>query len=371
MKNIIKNLIIGILITFILVGCTSAKNELKNIGISYTEEDYFKYGVYKNDITVLKLFYKAGMDINTKEVQGNTAIKYAIEKDYFNTIKYLVKEQAAGISKNDLIDYTVYHYIGDDKKMMDIVSYLLKNKAIFSNKNFDACNCESSNIINKEVCNIYKINFAIAMLFAQDGLNKNDATYMLKKLYENFSTHLKNIRNTQTANNIDTKRVAIETKKAMKLANELLKNGADITEAYRALDLGEWDKGDWMIDFIQLAIDNGIDINSQVFYRKSPIIFQIIYGFKDISDIKNTVKFLLENGADITLKQQYGSIWNKNSIFAFCNYTPNLVEKNRPDAFYPEICKSKSNEFDLLKTLFINPKKYNKSIKEVKNINLF
>jgi len=379
MKKLIRNLLLTIFTIFIFSGC-GAESELEDMGITFTQDDYFKYGVYKQDIAVIELFLEAGMDVNTENSKGLTVLIQALKKGNLDLLKLLVEDYDIDVSKGNLLKYPMGWYSKEEEKFMKITTYLLSKGAVFSEKSV-------KELIYK-LEDLYPIYFDTFTLLAKSGLNKENSTLILKGLYKTFIYHLsKKVKKEWVQKNPDwgnthyrykypvlaENEVKVELEKAMVLAKLLIKNGADIKDAYKDFGFGlshnmHLYRGEWMISFIKLALDNGVDINSRVFYRGSPLLYWTLENLTRIENVKNVVKFMLENGADPLLPQTKGwRGYNKSPIQSFCEYSPGLSNKSKPSDFYPEICQNKKDS-EVFKTLFLNPEKYGEIVNKKANL---
>lgn len=364
--NIIKYLILLVLILLFTTGCSNPEGELENMGITFTPEEYFEYGVNKEDLIIIRLFLDAGMDIETKNSNGRTVLNYALRQGNFYIIEVLVKEYDADLTKDNVIDFPVYKYPEDDMKMLEIVPYLFENGGTFTNVGENGGGGAGAEIVAGTIKNRRQIRFDTAMLFAQNGLSEENSTYMLSALYSDFKRHLKYLRLGEPDQLTNEEHVKAETQKAMTLAAQLLKNGADMSKAFKNFSSDEWDRGDWIIDFVQLALDNGVDINS-VNRSGITVLSELLYNFEDLASIRNTTKFLLQNGADLLLKQEFSRKSHWTALDAFCHWIGDgLWAKKRPSDFYPEICELQ--DYSALRYLFTNEDKFKN--RALRNANL-
>ena len=143
-----------------------------------------------------------------------------------------------------------------------------------------------------------------------------------------------------------------------------IKNGADVKRAYSRFEIPltvAKDKNDWIRILIKTLFDTGkIDINKDFVLYDRPALVQTVYGIEKIENIKDTVKYLLEIGADplVKMKDNNYRYGNRNSISMFCRYSTGLNPKTRPSSFYPEICQTE--DVKLFKLLFTDKAKYEK-----------
>lgn len=89
-------LLSGILL-LILTGCNlspeKARIELARMYIVYSPESFIE-AVRKNDTQVVDLFLKSGMDINSKDATGRTALMEAKKMGHIDMVNVLVEKGA-------------------------------------------------------------------------------------------------------------------------------------------------------------------------------------------------------------------------------------------------------------------------------------
>jgi ankyrin repeat protein len=77
-----------------------ARLELKDLSVDYTPQAFIQRA-QQGDIQAVKVFLAAGMDPNTKDAKGNTALMYAVAENRTELIKVLLKAKANVNEKND------------------------------------------------------------------------------------------------------------------------------------------------------------------------------------------------------------------------------------------------------------------------------
>lgn len=362
MIKYIKYIIVTIFTVILFSGC-GAESELEDMGISYTEDDYFKYGVYKENLNVLELFYEAGMDVNTKNNNNMSALYYAVSKRNLPLIKFLVDDHDAKVDNEASINVLANTYRSYYDELDEILEYLLDNGAKVSDY-------AAKTFIEKNARK--KIQpLGAYIIFAKNGLNKESSTLILENIYGRFYSHFGyKLDDNYKKRNTDELQKDID--KAVELIKILVDNGADIQKGYENLDFGKgiW-VGRWVIDFAKIALDNGVDINTPLDKDyKGTLLAQILYDFKEFEVTKPIAKFLIEHGADPLIKDKKGfRNYYPNAINRFCEYRGNgLTLKNRPTDFYPEVCLSKKYEVELFKLIFTNPEKYEQEKSKLSNL---
>ncbi len=92
---------IGIILLLIVSFNSFSKEGLESIGIPFTQDNYFSKGVYKDDLKVIKLFLDAGIDIETTDDKGYTALQTAASYGSSRTIKMLVNDYSADVNRKN------------------------------------------------------------------------------------------------------------------------------------------------------------------------------------------------------------------------------------------------------------------------------
>ena len=337
MKKLIRNLILSITAIFIFTGC-GAESELEDMGISYTQDDYFKHGVYKQNLAVLGLFYEAGMPIEAEDKNKNTALDNAIYKGHIQLIKFLIEEHGAKIN-NKTFDYFLGKYArkNNGKK---VVEYLISKGAKFTDEG--ALRASNSIFTNTN----YDID--LALLLAQNNASAKSSDLMLYNVYMYALRHLKIVKENQNADKISL------------LIDTLIKNGADPKNALKYFVGKNYagDRGKWLINYIKPLIDNGYDINEKSIRfsgGKYTILSAFSYlGLNKFDNSKDTLKYLFENGADPKIKTK-----GKDALYRFCIlYDP----KDKESLKYSLVCRK--GGYDSFKLLYINQEEYIKQNKE-------
>jgi ankyrin repeat protein len=125
-----KKVTIIVLITFIiLISCACGKDyriALEKKGIPYTQEAFLKE-VRAGSREHVELFIKAGMDINTGDKDGSSALMIASEKGDPEMVKLLI-QSGADINAHNIDGYTALMYAAY-KGNRQIAELLVENKA--------------------------------------------------------------------------------------------------------------------------------------------------------------------------------------------------------------------------------------------------
>ena len=389
MLKIISKAIIVLFMSFTLYACGGAKSELEDMGILFTQDEYFKKGVAKQNIPVIQLFLEAGMSVETEDSAGVTALSFAIDRENVLLIRMLVEEYEAVIDVDHMLkvalkrgnlemiqlavdeygaevegknyaDYPVYNYPRKDEKIVPIATYLFSKGATFSNDDSNGRGGAGMWITTRVISDVKKIRFETALLYAQNGLNERSSTHMMEQIYSGFPKHIRS----QYQNYDDV----TDEKHEEKLSNlnldleivkvpidQLIQNGADLdTVVKRFAHDGEYYRGDWMITFIQPLLDNGWDINKPgISYTGDTLLSMTVDRLKTnrIDAARKTVIYLFENGADSRINQSEGMRRQLNALQLFCRFT-----SDGRDGEFPIICDNQDHE--MFKLFFSNYEKY-------------
>jgi len=215
------------------------------------------YSVEEKLDLIEKLISK-GVDINTIDLYGKTAVIYAIEKRLLPVVKLLL-DNGALIFKND--EHSNYYV-----SLMNII---------------DIC---QPNVFEYMLNNCNLKNYMIDII---EEIIKKDRQDLLKIIIPKYTgNYLTN------ENNNSILKMAIDSKK-ISILKYLIENGIDIgnvdnTTLKKIITL------DWF-DIVKLLIPKYIDINIQDDYGNSPLIYALYCKNERI------IKYLINSGADINL----------------------------------------------------------------------
>ncbi|HLM02942.1 MAG TPA: ankyrin repeat domain-containing protein [Pyrinomonadaceae bacterium] len=101
------------------------KNMLKLRGFEFNTDGFFK-AIRLNDTVAIKGFFDAGMDPNTKNARGETALTYAIPNVELKTVKAVAEK--ADINMQDNLGQSALH-LALSKQKEEIFEYLLEKGA--------------------------------------------------------------------------------------------------------------------------------------------------------------------------------------------------------------------------------------------------
>jgi ankyrin repeat protein len=128
-KNVSFRVVIMVIACAILVSCACGKDYRKVLekkGIPFTQESFLKE-VRAGSREHVELFIKAGMDINTGDKDGSSALMIASEKGFFEMAELLIKS-GADVNAKNMDGYTALMYAAY-KGNLQIAELLIDNKA--------------------------------------------------------------------------------------------------------------------------------------------------------------------------------------------------------------------------------------------------
>lgn len=139
LKNIIPLFAILLLMTsFVWIsGCKNKenyKNEITSKGITYSIESFLNEAGAGNKERI-ELFIKAGMDVNAKGVDGNTALMQASVNDNFEVVKLLI-DNGADVNAKGSEGFTALMVVSSKGNLV-IARLLIKKGADVNVKNND------------------------------------------------------------------------------------------------------------------------------------------------------------------------------------------------------------------------------------------
>lgn len=128
-------LLLSLLLVLLIIGCKSKesyKRELEQKGIPYSAESFLnRAGAGSKD--TIKLFLRAGMDVNARGNNGETALMQAVINNNVEIVELLIKKRADMNAKND-DGYTAL-IIASFKGYTDIMNLLIGKGADMNAKN--------------------------------------------------------------------------------------------------------------------------------------------------------------------------------------------------------------------------------------------
>ncbi|BBE32038.1 UNC-44 ankyrin [Tepiditoga spiralis] len=251
--------------------------ENKNLNLNYRNEDYrtvLDTSSINNYFDTFKVIYNSGLEL-TKETMIS-AYGYAIYYNSYNIVKYI------------LDNYGTYDY----------TNFLPDDSAV------------NLSIIRK--------NFEITELLLERNVKYNDEAIVLAAKENNFELIKYFVNagisvNTNGWHEYTPLYYAIKNKN-YEMTEYLIKNGADTNaiswENETILDIAIYTG----LDFVKLLVENKCNLNQMGKYY--PPLTKAI-----ISRKKNTAEYLLEKGADVTLKDKTGK-----AVYDYVKGKPNLMK---------------------------------------------
>jgi uncharacterized protein len=232
------------------------KNMLKLRGFEFNEDGFFK-AIRLNDVVAVKGFFEAGMNPNSKNRVGETALTYAILNAEPNTVKAVAEK--ADINMQDNFGQAPLH-LALSKQKEEIFEYLLDEK-----------------------------NADVNVPGAKERLKNQTALYLAV------------------------------TRGREDLVQKLLDKGADpnIADAEGAVPLAEACIGTRLNqNIIKMLIDKGAKVNHQEKNGATPLIYIAANKQTTPENRQAVVKMLLDAGADKKIKDTKGKTaldWSKET----------------------------------------------------------
>ena len=136
-KNVSFRAVIMVIACAILVSCMRGEDYRKIIekkGMPFTQESFLKE-IRAGNREHAELFIKAGMDINSRDKDGSTALMVASERGDIEMAQFLM-QNGADVSAKNIDGYTALMYVAY-KGNLEIAELLIKNKADVNVKDKD------------------------------------------------------------------------------------------------------------------------------------------------------------------------------------------------------------------------------------------
>ena len=101
----IQGLGTALAISLVLISCSKPENEVQNdaqyearkelaaLNKDYSQAEFFNTAS-NGDLTAIKLYVSAGMDVNTSDMRGNTALAVAVVQDQSSVVRFLLAHGA-------------------------------------------------------------------------------------------------------------------------------------------------------------------------------------------------------------------------------------------------------------------------------------
>ncbi|MBP5427325.1 MAG: ankyrin repeat domain-containing protein [Clostridiales bacterium] len=280
-------------------GDDSKQDSFNKTKVALEDEALLNRACEMGDLDEVKKMINKGLDINTRDKDGNAPIHYACKFGHLDVVKYLL-DKGSDIESKGQGDYTPL-YVASYNNKVEVAKYLLENGA-----NVNACDMYHNSILSNTTSNAEIVELLLeygADIESYDSIGfkpLHNACLLgsvdsVKLLLE----HGANVED-KTLNNQESIHLIQNKEKAYLL----LKYGADINVKSTwgetvLLSACAYSKS---CDYVKFLLDNGADINSVDCCGYTPLISAIISYSPD----EGIIKLLLDHGADANIKDIYG-----------------------------------------------------------------
>ncbi|MDE2737192.1 MAG: ankyrin repeat domain-containing protein [Gemmatimonadota bacterium] len=283
----------------------AARSVLDERGIAYTPASFFER-VRAGDVSAVRLFIAAGMDIHVRDDDGTTALNVAALEGHVEVVRILVEQwiAEAGAQTQDADGRTVLMWAasGGDVEM---VRLLLENGA-----NIHAQDADSTTVLmwaasggGMEVVHLLLENGAY--INAQDKYGYTALTWAAGAgQVEVVRLLLTNGADVHAQNNSGITALMLAARAGqVEVVRLLLDNGADINAQDDLFDrtVLMWAARGGDVEVVRLLLDNGADLHAQDdLHGRTALAWAAFGGHVEV------VRFLLENGTDINAQNVSG-----------------------------------------------------------------
>jgi len=379
----------------ILSSCSNPKGELEELGIPYSQDNFFDKGVYKENKRVIELFLEAGLDVKATDKDGDSVLHNAAYKGNIEIIKMVVLEYNGDVKQQnkkgyDVVSAYLSKNISKYEQLTEMVSFLIKqgadlslfskiqNNALVRYTDLGGVNQgikdeKQLKLLKYMFDNGYDVNAKTRYRDGQNYLTAAgyDGDFKLINLLLDYDINV-NYRKTNgetVFHNIykgfprsvgscgadcAEKRATLnkKVKNAITSIMKLIEKGGNFTQVnYRnETPLGVMEtsssrmRDNWIKDLVAIALENGEDINATNLNEK-PVMYRVLENIRtdNIKNIKPSVKFMLTKGADPLMRKNY------DALDAFCLHMGAIhrTEKNT----HPQICSPRN--VDAFKDFFL------------------
>lgn len=300
---------------------------IPNINEPYKKGDKITYlmyaAAYIKDVNILKLLIAKGADITLKDKNGFNALDDAVSFNTLEIVKFFVEEKGMNVNKETKDKETPLH-LAITNADTRILPYLIERGAKLNAQDKYGVT-PLMKAVNHFKTDIVKLLLEKGALVAFEGIYGNTALHiLLNTAYNNYTNP-----------------------KGLEIVKLLVENGADVNAKNKKelTPLMEAVKVKNPAYAIYL-VEKGANINDQESSEgKTPLIFAAMF------DRVELIKFLLEKGADKTLRTKDGQT---ALDFATSEEARILLTGFEPESNEPFKGFTKS-DIDLLNTIFEKP----------------
>ena len=282
----------------------AARSALDELGIAYTPASFLER-VRAEDVSAVRLFIAAGMDIHTRDDEGTTALMYAAWEGHVEVVRILaeqwVAEAGADAQDDDGTTVLMWVALGGDVEMARIL--LDKGADIHAQNN-------SSRTVLMYGARGGDVEVVRFLLENSADLNAQDTSDQSALMYAAWGGDVEVVRllleNGADLNAQDASDRPVLIWAAfggdVEVVRLLLAKGADINaqddDGTTALMYAAWG-GD--AEVVRLLLENSADLNTQNNHGTTALIEAADEGHVEV------VRLLLENGADANAQDDEGT----------------------------------------------------------------
>ncbi|XP_028417938.1 uncharacterized protein LOC114542630, partial [Dendronephthya gigantea] len=254
--------------------------------------------ITEGKLEIIKYLVENGSDVNGEYTDGWTVLHYAVSKGTLEMVKYLV-EKGADVKGKNTDGSTILH-TAVTKGTLDIVKYLVEKGAAVNAIN--SKNTNGSTVLHSAVAKAQILTGGqfYTVLFTESKLD------MVKYLVE----HGADVNGKDT----DESRVLHRavTEGAHETVKYLIRKGADVNGKY----IDGWS----VLHYAVSKVRNGANVNG-----KNSDSWTVLHAAVDTGELE-IVKYLIEQGADITPKSNISALGTDIMRMAVVNNSVALVK---------------------------------------------
>lgn len=397
MKKTLK-VFVFVLLGVLFLGCSNPKGKLEEMGIPYSQDNFFDKGVYKQNKEVIRLFLEAGLDVEASDKDGDTVLHNAAYKGNFEILQMVIEKYNGNVNSLnkkglDVLGAYLSKNIRNYEQLEHVVKFLIEKGATLerfsSIKSNSFTQLTHLGDVNQGIKNENQLK--IIKLMLDNGYNVNAPTqhrsgqnYLTAAAYDMDMALLELLLeydvdvNYQEKSNKDTaihiiyqryanhlggcwgcdekywqekrKKLNDEVTVVKKIMTKMIDKGAKFTQLNgdKETPLGSMNMGPsilrdaWIKELVAFGFSQGEDVN--VANRSGEnLLYRILAKHQDkyMDNIKESVQFMLKKGVspltntNFTFRDSHF-----NALDAFCLDMDRLSWNSKNT--YPNICPTRN-----------------------------